>query len=88
MGKKKKLFTKALSSPKNFTFKELCKLAEQYGFELRDQRGSHKIYKHPTLKKMMNFQPDKHDSSKAKNYQIKQLTDFIDEYNLIGEQDV
>lgn len=88
MGKKKKLFSKALNSPKNFPFKELCKLAEQCGFTLRGHGGSHKIYKHPTLKKMMNFQPDKHDSSKAKSYQVKQLTDFIDEYNLIGEQDV
>ena len=86
MGKKEKLYKKAKASPTNFRFSDLCFLAESIGFVFRKQSGSHKIYKHPTLEGMMNFQPDK---GKAKKIQIKQLLDFIDEHKLIkGEEDV
>jgi predicted RNA binding protein YcfA (HicA-like mRNA interferase family) len=72
-----KLIEKARRSPTNFTFEEICLLAERVGFIFRRQAGSHRIYKHPLHKAMMNFQPDKRDPSKAKGYQIKQLLDFI-----------
>lgn len=85
MVKKEKLYIKALESPQNIRFNELCKLAEQYGFELKKNKGGHEIYKHPTLGKMLNFQPDRSDNSKAKPYQVRQLTDLIDEYNLVGD---
>ncbi len=88
MVKKERLYQKAKESPANFSFNKLCSLAEKVGFEFRNQRGSHKIYKHPKLRKMMNFQPDKHDKSKAKKNQIKQLMDFIDEFKLIRGEDV
>jgi len=84
---KKKLYNKAKTSPTNFRFNELCSLAESVGFVFRNQSGSHKIYKHPTLKKIMNFQPDKREKSKAKKTQIRQLLDFIDEFKMIGEGD-
>jgi predicted RNA binding protein YcfA (HicA-like mRNA interferase family) len=83
MGKKNKILTKAKKSPENLTFNELCSLAEHAGFEFRNQTGSHKIYKHPTIKKMLNLQPDKNDKSKAKKYQIKQLIAYIDDFNLM-----
>jgi predicted RNA binding protein YcfA (HicA-like mRNA interferase family) len=83
MGKKDKILTKAKKSPENLTFNELCSLAEHAGFEFRNQTGSHKIYKHPTIKKMLNLQPDKNDKSKAKKYQIKQLIAYIDDFNLM-----
>jgi predicted RNA binding protein YcfA (HicA-like mRNA interferase family) len=83
MGKKNKILTKAKKSPENITFNELCSLAEHAGFEFRNQTGSHKIYKHPTIKKMLNLQPDKNDKSKAKKYQIKQLIAYIDDFNLM-----
>jgi predicted RNA binding protein YcfA (HicA-like mRNA interferase family) len=89
MGKKEKLYKKAKSSPTNLRFSELCSLAENVGFAFRDQTGSHKIYKHTKYDRTMNFQPDKHDKSKAKKFQIRQLIDFIDEHKLIkGEEDV
>jgi hypothetical protein len=44
-----------------------------------------KCYKHPIYQKMMNFQPDKNDKSKAKKYQVSQLIDFIDNNELIKE---
>ena len=40
---------------------------------------------HPSIGKRMNFQPDEHDKSKAKIYQIEQLIEFIDYFNLIGK---
>jgi len=83
MGRKEKLYNKAKTSPTNFKFKELCSLAEYVGFVFRNQSGSHKIYKHPEKERMMNFQPDKNDKSKAKKIQIRQLIDFIDEFKLI-----
>ena len=82
MTRPKTLYIKAKSSPNNFSFSELCKLAEKVGFVFRNQKGSHKMYKHPQFNKMMNFQPN---GNKAPSYQIKQLLNFIDENNLMGE---
>jgi predicted RNA binding protein YcfA (HicA-like mRNA interferase family) len=78
MGGKERLIEKARTSPGNLLFDEICALAESVGFLFRNQSGSHRIYKHPSGK-MMNFQPDKHDKSKAKRYQIRQLLAFIEE---------
>ena len=83
MGKKEKLFKKAKESPTNLSFNELCRLAIAVGFVFRNQNGSHKTYKHPTLKGIMNFQPDKKDKSKAKLYQTKKLVEYIEEKKLI-----
>jgi len=85
MGKKVKIWIKAKESPENLTFKELCALAEYAGFVFRNQSGSHKIFKHPTIKKIMNLQPNKSDKSKAKKYQIKQLVDIIEDFNLLED---
>ena len=85
MSKKEKIYKKAKESPENLTFNELCSLAEYVGFEFRNQTGSHKVYKHPTLKKMLNSQPDKKDKSKAKKYQTRQLVTLISDYNLMED---
>lgn len=85
MGKKDKIFKKAKGSPENLTFNDLCFLAKYAGFEFRNQTGSHKIYKHPTIKKILNLQPDKKDKGKAKKYQIKQLVAIIEDFNLMED---
>jgi len=85
MSKKDKILKKAKDSPENLTFNELCSLAEHAGFKFRNQTGSHKIFKHPTIKKMLNLQPDKNDKSKAKKYQIKQLVTYIEDFNLMED---
>jgi predicted RNA binding protein YcfA (HicA-like mRNA interferase family) len=84
MGKNDKIFIKAKESPENLTFKELCSLAEYVGFQFRNQTGSHKIFKHPIIKKILNLQPDKRDKGKAKKYQVKQIIDIIEEFGLMG----
>ena len=78
MSATEKLIEKARRSPNNFTFEEICLLAERVGFIFRRQAGSHRIYKHSLYKAMMNFQPDKRNPGKAKGSQIKQLLDFIE----------
>lgn len=81
-----KIYIKLKKSPTNATYSEICQLAEHAGFVFRKQKGSHKIYKHPSLKGTMNFQSDKKDKSKAKKYQVSQLIDFIDRYELIKKE--
>jgi len=88
MNRTQKLYNKAKDSTSNIRFNELCQLAEYVGFEFRRQKGSHKIYKHPTIKEMLNFQPDKRDKSKAKRYQVNQLLEKIDEFKLMGDGNV
>ncbi len=83
MSKKDKILAKAKNSPGNLSFSELCTLAKHAGFEFRNQTGSHKIFKHPTIKKVLNLQPDKNDRSKAKIYQTKQLVAIVEDFNLM-----
>ena len=74
MSKCDKLLEKAENSPNNFSFTEICQLAECYGFVFQRQSASHVIYEHPNLRieqnRLMNFQNFK---GKAKLYQVKQL---------------
>lgn len=78
MSKCAKLLEKAKNSPNNFSFTEICQLAECYGFVFQRQNGSHTIYEHPVLEieqsRLMNFQNFK---GKAKPYQVKQLLKAI-----------
>ena len=74
MTKCDKLLEKAKNSPNNFSFTEICKLAECYGFVFQRQSSSHVIFENPNLNieqnRIMNFQDFK---GKAKPYQVKQL---------------
>ncbi len=74
MAKCDKLLEKARNSPNNFSFAEICELAECNGFVFQRQSGSHVIYEHPTLgienNRIVNFQNFK---GKAKAYQVRQL---------------
>ena len=63
----------------NIRFNDFAKLIIDLGFVLRRQRGSHRIYKHPTLNESMNIQPD---DNMAKAYQVEQLREIIIRYNL------
>jgi len=78
MNKCDKLLEKAKNSPNNFSFDEICQLAECYDFIFQRKSGSHTIYEHPILKieqnRLMNFQNFK---GKAKPYQVRQLLKAI-----------
>ena len=77
-----KLLDKATNSPKNLGFRDLCALAECYGWIFQRQCGSHRIYMHPGLgsspRAMMNFQSRR---GKAKPTQVRQLLGAIEELN-------
>lgn len=76
MGKCDKLLDKARNSQANVTFKELCRLAECFGFALARTRGSHCIYKAPGVQETVNLQPT--SDGKAKAYQVRQVLKHID----------
>jgi hypothetical protein len=58
------LLNHARQRPNNVRFRELCQLAECYGFTFARQRGSHVQYKRPGYPLTMNFQEDKGGKAK------------------------
>ncbi len=74
-----KLLEKVRNSPNNIRFKDVCKLAEIFGFTFRGGKGSHRIYTKKEIVELLNFQ---NVNGKAKPYQVKQLLKIIDDYKL------
>jgi predicted RNA binding protein YcfA (HicA-like mRNA interferase family) len=58
--------------------------AEALGFELDRTRGSHHIYRHPTVRQRINLQPHR---GQAKPYQLRQLLDVVERHALRLEED-
>jgi predicted RNA binding protein YcfA (HicA-like mRNA interferase family) len=80
--KTSKLLQKALASPNNLRFAQACALAEGYGFHLSRVKGSHHIYAHPEVQELVNLQDV---GGHAKAYQLRQLLQLIERYNLKSE---
>jgi predicted RNA binding protein YcfA (HicA-like mRNA interferase family) len=76
---KRKLLAKALTGSKNLRFTDAVRLAKAFGFQLSRVRGSHHVFFHPTLRELVNLQEV---GGKAKPYQIRQLLDLVERYNL------
>lgn len=85
MVKKRKLFQKILSSPKNIRFEEFITLLEAFGFEMARIRGSHHVFSHPDIETLLSIQSQK--DGKAKPYQIRQFLKLIEENNLKLRED-
>lgn len=83
MSRIKKLIQKALNSPQNLTFQELCKLCESFGLVCRDITGSHHQYKR--MEKPRFTQTITNVDGKAKAYQVRQLMERIKRYGLMEE---
>jgi len=77
--KPRKLLQKALASPVNVRFEEACALARAFGFHQSRVSGSHHIFIHPGVRELVNLQNVR---GKAKAYQIKQLLQLVERYNL------
>ena len=74
----RKLLQKAVSSPANLRFAEVCALARAFGFHLSRVSGSHHIFARQDVREL-----DLQDvGGKAKPYQVKQLLDLVERYNL------
>ncbi|MGH7976397.1 MAG: type II toxin-antitoxin system HicA family toxin [Limisphaerales bacterium] len=74
-----KLLEKAINSPQNLRFAEAVKLAGAFGFKLDRVRGSHHILKRGGISELLNFQ---NVGGKVKPYQIKQMLEIVETYNL------
>ena len=77
--KTRKLLLKALNSPQNLRFAELCTLAAAFGYALDRINGSHHIFVHPMATRPLNLQEV---AGKAKPYQVKQFLRDIEEFRL------
>jgi predicted RNA binding protein YcfA (HicA-like mRNA interferase family) len=73
------LLAKALAGSKNMRFSEAAALAKAFGYRLSRTKGSHHIFVHPQIKELINLQEV---GGKAKPYQIRQLLDIVERYNL------
>ena len=82
--KKRKLLQKLISGSKNIRFSEAVTCAESFGFRLDRISGGHHIYVHPDVPELLNLQNVK---GKAKPYQIKQLLEIVERYNLQMEEE-
>lgn len=83
--KKAKLLKKLLSGSKNIKFNEAVAVAEAFGFRLSRIEGSHHIYVRAGIPELVNLQNNK---GKAVPYQIKQLLQLIERYNLQMESEI
>ena len=82
--KKHKLLAKILAGSNNIRFSEAKTLVETFGFSLSRVKGSHHIFSHPDVEKVVNLQAVK---GKAKPYQIKQFLALVETYNLSLESE-
>ncbi len=77
--KNRKLLAKALRGSNNLRFSEAIALAKAFGFQLSRTKGSHHIFVHPRLRELVNLQEV---DGKAKPYQVRQLLEIVERYNL------
>lgn len=80
MEKGEKLLERAVNSPANLRFSELCKLAESFGWVLDRQKGSHRIYENTSIQGLSGMRlmvlTDK--KGKCDVYQVRQLIAAIE----------
>jgi predicted RNA binding protein YcfA (HicA-like mRNA interferase family) len=69
---------------KNVSFKDMRKLVEAFGFELKRVNGSHHIFAHPDVQELINVQDA---NGQAKPYQIRQFLRLVERYSLRLEDD-
>jgi predicted RNA binding protein YcfA (HicA-like mRNA interferase family) len=82
MTKLRKLIDKLiLGAP--LSFRELQQVLTGLGFSLERVAGSHHIYVHPAANRPISIQPD---GKEAKRYQLRQLRDMIEEFNLLDNE--
>ena len=72
----KRLLARARANPASLSFAELCRLAECNGWEFERTTGSHRLYRRPETRELMNFQDA---SGRAKPYQVRQLLGMIED---------
>jgi hypothetical protein len=79
-----KLLNKARANPAGLRFSEVQRLCLMVGMTLDRVSGSHFIYKHKNPTFIQSLQKMK--DGKAKPFQVRQLLDSIDKYDLEREE--
>ena len=79
MSKRRKILAKILAGSRNVAFNDVVRLVEGFGFRLSRVSGSHHIFVHPSTTELLNLQ---NVNGHAKPYQIRQLMDLVERYNL------
>ena len=79
-----KLLKKLLAGSKNISFSDAAAMAKAFGFRLDRIIGSHHIFVHTDVPELVNLQNRK---GKAVAYQVKQLLQLIERYNLPMEDE-
>ena len=84
MSQMTKLFNAVCSgqSDRNIRFYDLQMLLLALGFKLARINGDHFVYAKEDIDEIINIQPDKGDSSKAKAVQVRQIRNIIRKYNM------
>ena len=83
MARCEKLIRKARQAPGSLRFEEACRLARCLGFEqVRRTRGSHRVFKRPGVRGLVNLQ-DRDGSAVA--YQVRQILALADEHGLFED---
>jgi len=77
--KVRKVLKKALAAPASLRFEEACALARAFGFHLARVSGSHHIFAQERVRELVNLQEVR---GMAKPYQVKQLLQMVERYNL------
>jgi len=76
----RRLLERAQDHPSGLRFRELCDLAECFGFHQVRQKGSHHLFKREGSRKLLNFQESR---SMAKAYQVRQLLSALEELGVV-----
>jgi len=79
MTQRQKLIDKARNNPAGIRFREICLLAEHFGFTSRGGKGSHVVYEKDGVEEILTFQDRQ---GMAKPYQVKQLLAVIEKFRL------
>ncbi len=72
-------YQKVLSGQGTIAFRDFEALLEALGFAFKGQKGSHRIYFHPSVGRPFPVQPD---GKETKRYQVRQLRDMMRKYGI------
>jgi hypothetical protein len=67
----------------NVMFADLVRLVEALGFRATGGRGSHRVFVHPAVAELINLQEER---GQAKVYQVRQVANLIQRYDLVLEE--
>ena len=81
----RKLLKRIATAQHNVRFSDAITLAQALGFRLARTEGSHHILIHPAVPEPLNLQNVR---GQAKPYQVKQLVQLVERYNLLLSHEI